>query len=275
MARRTARQSSSGPSTPSRLDGPDAAIEGDPGHHLGVGEMARTAAHFPEALVGLLPDSVEMAEQRALEGPVLLAQVEAAAARLVQRVHHLAEHVELQLAVRGVADPHRLRRLVAGQPGDLGFGEPPLARQAVHDLQLRRRARGGPQQPVAPGAGLAVVARVHQREQRERRVTQPAEPVVPVARAAELLRQRRRRRRDHAARRREGERLQRDERSHDRVGPLAVGTGARRPLGPEALGVLERRFGIDRPWAAADATSRGSARTARSRRRRPRSRRPS
>ena len=230
-------------------------------------------SHRPSS--GCCQTSREMPEQRALEGPVLLAQVDAAPARLVQRVHHLAEHVELQLAVRGVADPHRPRRLVAGQPGDLAFGEPPLAGQAVHDLQLRRRAGGGPQQPVAPGAGLAVEPRVHQREQRERRVTQPAEPVVPVARAAQLLRKRRRRRGHHAAGRRVGERLQRDERSHDRVVPLAVGTRRAPPTRPRSARCARATIRDRRPWAAADATSRGSARTSRTLRRRPRNRRPS
>ena len=62
-------------------------------------------------------------------------------ARLVQRVDHLAVHVELELLVRGVADAHRRRALVAGQPVELALGEPPLARDAVHDLQ---RSPGSP-----------------------------------------------------------------------------------------------------------------------------------
>ncbi len=85
-------------------------------------------------------------------------------------------------------------------------------------------AGGGAQQPVAPGARLVVVAGVHQRQQRERGVAQPAVAVVPVARAADLLGQRRRRRRDDAAGRRVGQRLEGDQRAHDRVAPTRRST---------------------------------------------------
>ena len=169
---------------------------------------------------------------------------EPAAPRQVQRVHHLAVDVELQLAVRGVADAHRLRALVAGEPRHLPFGQAPLAGDAVHDLHLVGAAGDGAQQPVAPRLRLLVVAGVHQREQRERRVAQPAEAVVPVARAAELLRQRRGRRRDDAAGRRVGQRLQRDQRAHDRVGPRRRRLRSVRAQSvPERLGAGERRRG--------------------------------
>ena len=39
------------------------AIEGDPGHHLGIGEVLRAAAGFPDALVGVLPDGLEVFEE--------------------------------------------------------------------------------------------------------------------------------------------------------------------------------------------------------------------
>ena len=58
-----------------------------------------------------------MIEQRELHAQPDSLDAKAAAARLVQRVHHLAEHVELQLAVRRVADAHRRGILVARQPG--------------------------------------------------------------------------------------------------------------------------------------------------------------
>jgi hypothetical protein len=58
---------------------------------------------------GLAPDLLELLDQRPLEraSPSPLAEI--ALAGLVQRVHHLAIDVELQLAVRGVADAHRAR----------------------------------------------------------------------------------------------------------------------------------------------------------------------
>jgi hypothetical protein len=46
--------------------------------------------------------------------------------RLVQRVHDLAENIELELHVARVADAHRLRILVSRQPT-----EPPIRSAAV------------------------------------------------------------------------------------------------------------------------------------------------
>ena len=56
--------------------------------------------------------------------------------RLVEGVEHLAEHVELELLVGAVADPHRARALVAREPVELELGQPVLATRAVHDLGL-------------------------------------------------------------------------------------------------------------------------------------------
>ena len=57
-----------------------------------------------------------------LEAPTVGVWRKPAAARLVQRVHQLAEHVELELAERRIADPHRRRVLVARQPRHLPLG---------------------------------------------------------------------------------------------------------------------------------------------------------
>jgi hypothetical protein len=79
---------------------------------------------------------------------------------LMKRVHDLAKDVDLQLIRGGVADLHRLRALVARQPGDLPFGEPFLASKAIHDLNLRRTPRRGSQQPIAPTSRPEIRARV-------------------------------------------------------------------------------------------------------------------
>ena len=100
---------------------------------------------------------------------------------LVERLGDLAVDVELQLRRGGVADPHRPRPLVAGQPLELPLVEAPLAGDPVHDLQLAGIAGDRPQQPLAPRLGLVAVARPQHREQRQRRVAEPAEAVVPVA----------------------------------------------------------------------------------------------
>ena len=75
---------------------------------------------------------------------------------------HLAIDVELELLGRGVADAHRVRALVARQPGHLPLGQPPLAAEPVHDLHLVGAAGDRAQQPVAPGPRLVVIAGVHQ-----------------------------------------------------------------------------------------------------------------
>ena len=65
ISSRSARQRSTGPSSPNSLDGLDRAVEGDPRHHLRVGEVAARAAHLPDPLVRLAPGRLEELEQRA------------------------------------------------------------------------------------------------------------------------------------------------------------------------------------------------------------------
>ena len=109
-------------------------------------------------------------------------------ARLVERVHQLTVHVELQLGMRGVAGPNRLCAFITSQPAHLPFQQPPLTHDTVHDLHVGRRSRRCAQQPIVPRGRLFGVAGVHQREQRERGVAQPAEAVIPVLRTTELFR---------------------------------------------------------------------------------------
>ena len=53
----------------------------------------------------------------------------------------LAVDVELELLGRGVADPTGVGSLVARQPWQLELGQPPLAADPVHDLDLSRDRR--------------------------------------------------------------------------------------------------------------------------------------
>ena len=152
----------------------------------------------------------------------------------MQRVHQFAEHVELELEGGRVADAHGTRALVSGQPVQLQLGQSPLPAEAVHDLELRRRAGYGAQEPVAPGARLILVPGGHERVERERRVAQPAIAVVPIALAAQFLRKRSGRRRRDAAGWLVGERLERHQ------GALL------RPFAPACLGLLQRWRGLDR-----------------------------
>ena len=209
--------------------------------------MAALAADLPDPVVRLAPRLREMVEQPALDRPPLRVDRQAVLARLVEAVEHLAVDVELQLAARRVADPHRLRALVAVEPRQLELAQAPLARDAVHDLDVGRIARDRPDQPAPPLSRLVRVVAVEECEQRERRVAQPAVAVVPVAHGADPLRQRGRRRGDDAAGRVVGERLEDDERPpHERC-PVAREVERTRlaPLPPEALGVGERLLRVD------------------------------
>ena len=68
----------------------------------------RGAAHLPDALVGLGPRRPRGSRAASrCSAQAWSSAGEAVRARLVQRVHHLAVDVELELLVRGVADPHR------------------------------------------------------------------------------------------------------------------------------------------------------------------------
>ena len=103
-----------------------------------------------------------------------------------------AEDVELDLALGGVADPHRPAAGVARQFGDVGLGR----EMATGDEVQRVQALGvvallqDPQHPVQVGHGLAEAAEADQRARGHRGVPQPAVAVVPVADAADRLGQR-------------------------------------------------------------------------------------
>ena len=227
------------------LDVAHGAVERDPRHHLRVREVTLGPAYLPDARVRSSPARLEPLDQLELQRPDLVVRNAAADAGLVERVPELSVDVELELLRGGVADAHRRRALVAGEPVELELLEPALARDPVHDLHVVGVAGDRAQQPLAPGQRLVPVARLEHREQRQRRVAEPAEAVVPVAHAADVLRQRRRRRRDDAAGRPVGQRLQDEQRLVDLVVIEAVVAARRRPLVPVVLGVVERLLRVD------------------------------
>src|SRR5215472_9509062 len=87
----------------------DRPIEGDPNHHLGVGVLAPAAANFPNPVVGLPPDCLEMFKQLALHRPSGFVDRHLAAMALIERIQQLAVNVELPLTRRRVANANRLR----------------------------------------------------------------------------------------------------------------------------------------------------------------------
>src|SRR5204862_246686 len=57
---------------PPHLDAADRPVEGDPGHDLGMDEVAPPAAHLPDALVRLPPRRLEMLDERLTDAQALL-----------------------------------------------------------------------------------------------------------------------------------------------------------------------------------------------------------
>ncbi len=68
---------------------------------------------------------------------------------LMRRVEELAVDIELELRRGGVADPDRLRILVAGQPVELDFGQQAFPGNAIEDMRLLRVSGHRPQQPFS------------------------------------------------------------------------------------------------------------------------------
>src|ERR1700720_1653326 len=112
--------------------------------------MMSSAPYLPDAFIGSAPDGFEMREQRALKLPRGREVLETAEPRMMERVHHFAVNIELQLVGGSVADAHRFRVLVSAEPRHLALGQPSFACAPVHDLDLRRAAGGGAQPPAAP-----------------------------------------------------------------------------------------------------------------------------
>src|SRR5262249_15456412 len=92
----------------------DPAVEGDPGHHLRVGEVSPPAAHLPDAFVGLAPALLEQPEHVPAELPCRQRSAIVTPTRLIQRAQLLAVAFELLLCGCGVADPDRRRAVEAG-----------------------------------------------------------------------------------------------------------------------------------------------------------------
>src|SRR5258707_2681348 len=79
----------------------DRPVEGDPGHHLRMGEMLRRTAHLPDTLVGLIPDPSQMRKDDLADCGAAFDRGQAVQIGLEECVEDLAKDIELNL-VRGV-----------------------------------------------------------------------------------------------------------------------------------------------------------------------------
>src|SRR5437588_11155313 len=187
-----------------------------------MGEVTARAADLPDAFVGLLPCGFQEIQKRSFNLPAGLLELHSHVPGLIEKISHLTVDVQLELMVGGVADPHWLRLLVAGEPIDLFFRKPPLTSDTVHDAGLCRLAGDSAQQPLAPRSRLFQIAGVQEGEEGEGRVAQPANTIIPVANAADPFRKRSGGRGDDTAGGSVSKRLQCDERTQYLLAPLAL-----------------------------------------------------
>ena len=130
-----------------------AAVERDPAHDLGEGEVSRLAADLPDAAVGLAPGLQRGVHRLDDDAPRPLAERVARAGVLEDAVDDGAEDVELVLVAGAVADPHGLAPDVAREVIELDLG---LRVAAVHGVEHLEVAPGT---EAAPRAAPVVRAR--------------------------------------------------------------------------------------------------------------------
>ena len=209
--------------------------------------MARRQPGLPDSVVGLVPAAGDGLHHRLDDAPVLVLHRAARGRDGGDEIGDRAEDVELDLAVGGVADPHRPRPGVPGQRVDHGLGaelEPFDRVEGMQPLRVAAGPRDAPVDPVQKRLGLVERAEVDEHARRHRSVAEPAVAVVPVAHAAELLGERHRRRGQDRACRLVDEAAQR-QRAADDLLPRDFGQPEpgdpveRRLLGPR-LPILDR-----------------------------------
>src|SRR5580698_6687131 len=93
--------------------------------------MSALAAHFPDPIVGLVPDLLEMTDERTFERPARLLRDQARAPGDKERIQNFAVDVELNLARGEIADAHGGGPLIAGQPRQRIFRQPALDRKST------------------------------------------------------------------------------------------------------------------------------------------------
>ncbi len=206
--------------------------------------MSPRSPDFPNPFIRALPCFFQKAEQRQFKLPCWVVFLQTLAPADMQQIDDLAIDIKLKLFPGRVACPDGTRVFIAIEPLELELDQPPRAQDVVHDLQFRRMAGHGTQQPIAKFLRLLLITAVEQRIKRERGIADPTKSIIPVADAAELFGKRRGWCGDDAAGRRECKGFERDERSLHRIAPGTVVFAPRRPLLPPRFRVLEGLFHV-------------------------------
>ena len=221
--------------------------------------MPPPAADLPDPLVLARPVVADPVHQPAEVFPSVVAEGRAVLVEQVDGVHQLAVDVELQLAVGGVADPHRARAAIALQVRQLLLDQIGPAVDAVHQLQgtvasgLVLVPAGG--QPVHEPGRLLGEADPHQGVQGEGGVAHPGVAVVPVPHAADALGQAGGRRGDDGPGRLVGQQLERQGRALHDLAPAAVVGAVGQPALPVRDGLPEPLLRLVGAGAVADVVA--------------------
>ena len=166
------------------------AVEGEPGHQLGVHVVGAIAADLPDPGVGLRPAPGHFVGEASHRPPCL--GVEPVPGRHEQPggVEDPAVTIELMLVGGAVADPHRSCCRVARPSSELALGSGMATVKGEQHREPWSRETARMQEPGQESAGFVGLAGAEEGADADAGVARPSEPIVPVADPAQMLRQR-------------------------------------------------------------------------------------
>ena len=224
------------------LGQPQGPIHGHPAHQLGIDEMLAPAAHFPNALVLLLPMLHHPVGQAAQMLPEVKGNGRAVLVVDIDRIQQLAVNVQLQLVIGPVANPHRAGAFVAIQMPQGFLGQLMAAVNAVHNLQgaVRIQLAGPFLDPVHKLGRLLGKANPQQGVQSKGGVPDPGIAVVPIPHPAQILRQAAGGGGDDGSGGFIGQQFQGESRALHHFPPAPLVSAAGQPVAPIGHGILEK-----------------------------------
>ena len=108
-------------------------IESHPGHDSRVDKVLASPAHLPDALVGLVPVSLQPLEQATEVCPQVIRDGVIAVID-IDCIHQLAVDIQLILFIRAIADAHRATLAISFQVIEGDLGQIVLAVDGIHWL---------------------------------------------------------------------------------------------------------------------------------------------
>ena len=165
------------------------AIEGEPGHELGVDVMGGCGPFLPDPGVGFGPGGGDVVGEAGDGPPRLAVQAVAGVGEQPGGVDHPAVAVELVLAGGTIADSHGAAVGVAGPAVELNFRWAGAPVEGEQDREAGSGQAAGVEQPGEEGAGLLGFAGGEEGGDADAGIARPGVAVVPVAATADPFRQ--------------------------------------------------------------------------------------